>query len=560
MNGLLHAAIFQAPWLSALGWALVHSLWEGSLVCLATALILRGMRGSSSRARYLVAALGLLLFAGLPLRRVASERLYPSTPKLTVHLEQGVPLQATPLVPAPIPIPALRTRMAGDLERALPWVVMAWGLGMLVFLLRLAGGWLWIQRLRWRKACLAPDFLQQQLLELCRRAGLKRAVTLLACEGLPGPSVVGFLRPAILVPTGWFLNLSPEYVEALLAHELAHVLRHDYLVNLMQSLLEVIFFYHPGLWWLSRAIRQEREMACDAFATRLIGNPLPLAEALTHLERRGLGRRNFEPSLAAHGGSLMERIQQLLLPTPRTSSTPVFGAVALLTLLLATGLHMGAQSPSAAPGMPTNMELPKGVTVNWNSTHLYMNIHHAKDAEGKKIPYTFLVDLVANEVPLKQAWKTFQDGFQAVVGKDLEVQTFGHRDEKVEGPRINLDLKGATPAEVQTTLMRLAKEHGVAPYQAPPDHPLGEFKVGKRTAEDGSTRYSLHAPQVSVGYLRTMLESARDFDEDPEFKSGYACDPRDKDTHPGPKVDAIFEDLPLPELEKRVKALIENAR
>lgn len=560
MNGLLHAPIFQAPWLSALGWALVHSLWEGTLVCLATALILRGMRGSSSRARYLVAVLGLLLFAGLPLRRVASERLYPSTPKLTVHLEQRRPLQATPRVLATNPTPALRTRMAGDLERALPWVVMVWGLGMLVFLLRLAGGWLWIQRLRWRKACLAPDILQRQLLELCRRAGLKRAVTLLTCEGLPSPSVAGFLRPAILVPTGWFLSLSPEYVEALLAHELAHVLRHDYLVNLMQSLMEVIFFYHPGLWWLSRAIREEREMACDAFATRLIGSPLPLAEALTHLERRGLGRRNFEPSLAAHGGSLMERIQQLLLPTPRTSSTPVFGAVALLTLLLATGLHLGAQSPSAAPGMPTNMVLPKGVTVNWDSTRLYLDIHHAKDAEGKNVPYSFLVDFVAQEVPLNQAWQTFQEAFQTVAGKDREIQIFGSRAEKMEGPRVSLDLKGATPAEVQATLRRLAQEHGVAPYQPPPDHALAVFKIGKHVAVDGGLRYDLHARQVSLDYLTTLLAEARRADASADFREGSMTFARDGDKGTGPKVDAIFEDLPLPELEKRVNALIENAR
>ena len=553
MNGLLHA-----PWLSTLGWALVHSLWEGALVSLGAALLLRSMRGAHSRSRYLVAILALLLFAGLPLRRVATTS--PAS-KGALVLEQGRLPQgpSAGLAPTPGPSPALRTRMAAGVERVLPWAVMVWGVGTLLLLLRLGGGWLWLQRLRWRRAELAPDGLQRQLLDLCRRAGLKRAVTLLGCEGLPGPSVVGFLRPAILVPTGWFLNMSPAHVEALLAHELAHVLRHDYLVNLLQSLLEVVFFYHPGLWWLTHRIRQERELACDAFATCLLGDPLPLAEALTHLERRGLGHVSLEPALAAHGGSLMERIRQLLLPPPRTSSTPMFGAAAVLALVLASGLHVAAQSPSS-PGMPIHMELPKGVSVDWKTTHLYLSIHHAKDAEGKKIPYTFLVDFVADEIPLNQAWKVFQESFQQVAGMDTEVQAFDSRHNEVAGPKVSYDLKGATPAEIQTTLERLAKEHNVPPYQVPPSHALAGFSLSKRTAEDGTTRYSLHARQASTECLKGLIENARNVEAHPEARNIKLTDDRASDTHPGPKVDAIFEDLPLAELEKRVNDLIEGAK
>jgi len=372
--------------------------------------------------------------------------------------------------------------------------------------------------------------------------------------------VVGFLRPAILVPAGWFLNLPPDHVEALLAHELAHVLRHDYLVNLLQSLLEVLFFYHPGLWWLSGRIRQERELACDAFATRLTGDPLPLAQALTFLERRGLAHANLEPALAAHGGSLMERIRQLLLPAPRTSSTPVFGAVAVMALILASGLHLAAQSPAPAPGMPTNMELPKGVKVDWDSTHLYLHLHNAKDVSGKVIPHAWTMDLVAREVPLNQVWATFQDTLKTTLKATGQCQSFSPRDAKVEGPKISLNLKGATPAEVQAALEGLAKENGVAPYEAPAPHTLGSFTIGKRTAEDKTTRYSLHARQVSVGYLPELLAEARRADKSVEFASGSMSWDRNKDTHSSPKVDAIFEDLPLAELEKRVNALIESAK
>lgn len=551
MNGLLHA-----PWLSSLGWALVHSLWEGALVALGAALLLRSMRGATSRSRYMVAVLALLLFAGLPLRRVVAT---PSASERPWILERVTlrPNASTGSAPGPLPIPALRTRAAERLERALPWMVLVWGAGMLILLLRLAGGWLWLQRLRWRRAELAPDALQRQLLDLCRRAGLKRAVTLLGCEGLPGPSVVGFLRPAILVPTGWFLNMSPTHVEALLAHELAHVLRHDYLVNLLQSLLEVLFFYHPGLWWLSRRIRQERELACDAFATHLLGDPLPLAEALTHLERRGLGHVSLEPALAAHGGSLMERIRHLLLPPPRTSSTPMFGAAAVLALVLASGLHLAAQSPSATPSvppLPQCLELDPGMG--------FLAFTHPKDEAGKPIPFVYRVDFICREVPLNAAWRGFQNVYGQIAGGDSEANvglTDKSTNEKVEGPAVTFNLQGATLAEVKATLERLAKEHNVPPYQAPFGPDPSDYSLSKRSTKDGSNRYSLQASRVSVAYLRELLHRANYAEAHPEV-SGIFSSKREYDTHPGPKVDAIFEDLPLAELERRVNELIEQSK
>jgi len=550
MNGLLHA-----PWLSSLGWALLHSLWEGALVALGAALLLRSMRGATSRSRYLVAVLALLLFAGLPLRRVVAT---PSAREHALVLEQGPlrPNPSTASAPGPLPIPALRTRVAEKLERALPSMVLVWGAGMLILLLRLAGGWLWLQRLRWRRAELAPDSMQRQLLDLCRRAGLKRAVTLLGCESLPGPSVVGFLRPAILVPTGWFLNMSPAHVEALLAHELAHVLRHDYLVNLLQSLLEVLFFYHPGLWWLSHRIRQERELACDAFATRLLGDPLPLAEALTHLERRGLGHVSLEPALAAHGGSLMERIRHLLLPPPRTSSTPMFGAAAVLALVLASGLHLAAQA-ATTPGMPVNMGLPEG--VNLNPGELLLTFYHPKDAAGMGIPYSYRVDFLCRDVPLNEAWKTFINVHGEIAKQDRETSVGAFIGEKQGCPAVSFHLRGATLREVKATLEDLSRKHGVPLFEAPLPFPLEDFTLSKRMVAGGINHYSLHASRVSVVYLRELLHRAKYAETHPEV-SGIYGSKRENDTHPGPKVDAIFEDLPLAELERRVNDLIEHTK
>lgn len=559
MNGLMHL-----PWLSTLGWTLLHSLWEGTLVALAAAGVLRGLKGASPRARYVVSVLALVLMAGLPLRHLATPRAATGP----VSLERGRPLPGDTVVvvaaqSVPAPSPVLRTRLAGELERMLPWMVGAWAVGALLSLLRLAGGWAWLQRLRWRKAELSPDALQRQMLDLCRRAGLKRAVTLLTCEGLAGPSVVGVLRPAILVPAGWFLNLPPDHVEALLAHELAHVLRHDYAVNLLQSLLDVLLFYHPGVWWLSARIRAERELAADAFAARLLGDPFPLAQALTDLERRGLGRLNLEPAPAAHGGSLMERITALLLPRPRTSTAPAFGAAAVLTLLLASGLRLGAQAPdptpSVAPAIPTQAQnLPKGVRVSSGSA-FYLASEPAKDAEGKPVPYTQLLTVKADQMPLNQVWKAFDEGTRNQ-GLHPRFQAWAHRDEKVAGPRVNLDMEKATPAQVLAVLNGLAEKHGVAPYQAPASTDLKPFSITKHTTKEGKVLFDFHARQVSGIHLDKLFQMAKALGHNQLLANGAVVDGREKDVHPGPKVDALFEALTLEELEARIAKLRAEAQ
>jgi Zn-dependent protease with chaperone function len=448
----------------------------------------------------------------------------------------------------------------------MPWVVLAWAIGVLLSLSRLAGGWFWLQRLRWSRAELAPDGLQRQLLDLCRRAGLKRAVTLLMCERLPGPSVVGILRPAILVPAGWFLNLPPDHVEALLAHELAHVLRHDYAVNLLQSLLEVVLFYHPGVWWLSRRIRAERELACDTFAVRLMGDALPLAEALTDLERRGLRRASFEPAPAAHGGSLMERISHLLLPPRRTSSAPAFGAMAVMAALLATGLYSQARTTaprtasqnkatqdSATPGTvivrPKWIVLPSGAKVGNENAAIYIHSRNAKDPRGKDLPHTQLLDIKADEVPLNQIWKLVEDVINtrdANTGSD----TWDSRRQEFGGPNISLDLTGASPEDVLATLNKLAKQLQVAPYQGVASN-APEFRFSKHKGPDGQTSFDLVARKVSSGFLEKMLNAAKFMASD-DSKSGFMVGP---DTSSGPKVDVNFEGLSLKELEERIHNL-----
>ena len=164
--------------------------------------------------------------------------------------------------------------------------------------------------------------------------------------------VIGYIRPVILMPVGLLAGLPARQVEAILLHELAHIRRHDYLVNLMQIVVEGLVFYHPAVWWISGVIRAERENCCDDLAVATQGDALAYAAALTALEqKRGAVR---DAVLAATGGSLVKRVRRLLVQPegPRAALTPVFSA-AILTISVAAAMAAWQSTPpTVRPATP----------------------------------------------------------------------------------------------------------------------------------------------------------------------------------------------------------------
>jgi len=330
MSFLLH------PLAAAVGWMLLHFLWQGLVAALATALLLRLLRGHSAQARHLAACAGLLICLIMP--TVTLLRSLPlSEAPITNAMESpapGSPRQHTSL--APLPQPTYRERIEGALRPALPWLVGAWFLGTMVCLSRLLGGCWWLRRLRTRHSAPAPRAWERRLASLAQTMGLGRCPELRVSERVEGPLVHGWWHPIVLLPASLLSGLDPMLLEALLAHELAHVRRQDYLANLLQSLCETLLFYHPAVWWISAKIRATREEVCDDLAAKAIGEPRRLALALAELDLFQLPA----PALGAHQGDLMTRIKRLLNPAPPRpflgSPLPALLALALLTPMMAS--------------------------------------------------------------------------------------------------------------------------------------------------------------------------------------------------------------------------------
>ncbi|HYE59409.1 MAG TPA: M56 family metallopeptidase, partial [Rhodothermales bacterium] len=239
---------------------------------------------------------------------------------------------------------------AGWLDQWLPWAVALWAGGVLVFSLRLAGGLAAAHRLR-RRTFPPEPWLAARVADLAARMGLRRPVRVAVSPRVPGPVVLGWLRPLVLLPAAALTGLTPSQLEAVLAHELAHVRRHDHLVNLLQAVAEALLFYHPAVWWVGHRLRAEREHCCDDAAVAACGDVLLYARALADLE--GL-RPTPRLALAATDGSLLGRIRRLVgAPAPpRRSPTPVLGVVlACAAALVFVGACTTARSVPATPEM-----------------------------------------------------------------------------------------------------------------------------------------------------------------------------------------------------------------
>lgn len=342
----------QNPILQALAWTLLHFLWQGALLGLVARAGFRLLRNRAPQARYLLGCAALAAMAAAPvatflLLRPAAEAAAAGGLVELVR-SGGAAASAGGRVQTP-----WFQDLSLFLRPALPWAVALWLTGVAVLSLRLLGGWIWLLRLRTRLAEPAGACWQMTVNTLARRMKVKVDVRILRSWAVDTPMVVGWVKPLVLVPAAALTGLAPEALEAVLAHELEHVRRHDYLVNLVQSALEVLLFYHPAVWWLSAQIRQERELCCDDAAVAQCGDPILYARALTALEAlRGDAILETRLAPAAHGGTLMNRIQRLLAPTLPPSPTRRAGllaALAVTALGAGTALHLqDAPKPAEA--------------------------------------------------------------------------------------------------------------------------------------------------------------------------------------------------------------------
>jgi len=324
----------ETPLAGAIGWTVLHSLWEGAIISGALAAVLVAVR--SPRIRYAAASTAMLMMLigfSFTFARMMPEKAH---------------VQSFPRGPA---FHTSNTTIGSDrsdfvnpsLAAVVPWLAPFWIAGVSLIYLRRVTSCISVQRLRQRGVCCVPERWQEELTRLSAQLHISKPILLLESCLTEVPMVLGHFRPLILLPVGLLAGLSPAQIEAILLHELAHIRRHDYLVNVLQRLAEGLLFYHPATWWISRVMRAERENCCDDLVVSINGDAHEYASALAALEQNRLS--NLEPAVAATGGNLMKRIRRLLYPAKQNSAWAPFLAAAIFITTAAVSLAAWQSEP-----------------------------------------------------------------------------------------------------------------------------------------------------------------------------------------------------------------------
>ena len=361
----------------ALAFALLHSLWQDALLALVAALSLRSLATRTASLRHAVGMGFVLAMLLAPLLTFLRFWQQPGS-----DLNSGL----LPVVTAPASgaAPGVFLQHSGP---AASWMALLWLLGVSLMLVRHLGGLRLLGALARRPYQPLPVEWQHRLLVLQGALGIGRTVLVRLAADVLSPFTAHVLRPVIWLPLTLLARLPAEQIEALLAHELAHIARLDWVWNALQCVVESLLFFHPGVWWLSRRIRQEREHACDDLAVVACGNAIALAEALAGLERE---RRPFPRLLlTADGGSLMKRITRLLSKTPGAPRWRLPVAALILvcsTSLLATQVGVtGHKLPGITIRSTTDGVLAPGDTREITANGLDKQRYYfaSVDASGK---------------------------------------------------------------------------------------------------------------------------------------------------------------------------------
>ena len=360
MTTLAHG--ISPEWLEALGWTLLHFVWQGA--ALAALFAVANTLCRQATTRYALAVITLVLMMAAPV--VTFTRLMrqkdpavrygaPGAFALAGKPVQGVSVTARPSAPAPeIPV---------SQHSGLLWCVEAWFFGVVVLSLRTAGGLLVIERMRRKELEPVGRELYLQCIALQLKMGFERAIRYCECDRLEAPAAFGWIRPVVLLPVRALSGLTEDQIEAVIAHELAHIRRLDCFVNLFQIGVETLLFYHPAVWWVSQRIRTEREHCCDDEAVGVCGDAVNYARALTLMEE---WRTSPSLVMAANRSPLSQRVVRLLGLDGAAGRFRVAGmAVAVACLagaMLAGNVFLGVAR--AALGSKTSAaQTPSGLTI-----------------------------------------------------------------------------------------------------------------------------------------------------------------------------------------------------
>jgi beta-lactamase regulating signal transducer with metallopeptidase domain len=363
--------------IEASGWALFHSLWQGVLVLAVLFFILLAIKPQYSKIRYYVSFSFLIIFLSLPVftgikaytnaleKKEIRQALYSNPHEINTTLKTMLAEQAKENTQ-----PSVRyekVQLKSKIQKNFDWVVLFWLIGVFLFAFRTMGGLAIALKLpHYRTTSVGAD-IEGLFTRLCQLLGIKSTVKICKSYIAKVPMVVGHFKPVVIVPASLVSGLSFSEIEAILAHELAHIKRNDFLINVIQSFIEAIFFFHPAVWIISGIIRSEREHSCDAIAIEITKNRLNYIKALTRAQEYAQSGKYQAVAFANSKGTLLERIMRIsnpkIMKVKLTETLVAFGIIILGLTLASFSLKSGKSQQEITP--PEKIELLKQSSIDY---------------------------------------------------------------------------------------------------------------------------------------------------------------------------------------------------
>ncbi|HEY3386154.1 MAG TPA: M56 family metallopeptidase [Saprospiraceae bacterium] len=366
-------SLLQTEWMKALGWTFVHSLWQIALIGMLLFIILRLIPGRSAHMRYTIStmALWLVLVTSITtfIIMLPDTNIINEVSGKLVLLSQNDPI-------------TLADKISAWLEARMPMMLTIWSVGVAMLMVRLAISLFWVRHIR--HTAIPEEELQTLLNQLINRLKLSTKSGASSTSLISSPVTIGHLKPMILFPVGIINQLTPQEVEAILTHELAHIVRKDYLSNLIQSFIETLFYYHPITWWISGVVRTERENRADDLAISWCGDHLAYAKALMTVQEMQV--RHTTPlaiGFSSNKGVMLARIQRILnLPYKnhnQMEKTVLLSLSTLCFLAFTLTSHTTPDQPdSMATTLPVSINVSAEITDSIPSEGVY-RIHKKTD-------------------------------------------------------------------------------------------------------------------------------------------------------------------------------------
>lgn len=504
MNELLFTA---NPAVRALGFTLVHSLWQAVLIAVVAAIFFKKTASADGRYRLGLGAL-LAVFASAVATffyyfEIENGSAAGAVGTKILHLHGNAVTLAPGISPA-FSEPTFFEKTANWFEANHAFIVGIWLIGAVFFLVKLLGGWWFANRMKTRQVRPILADYAEILADLLKKMPNPRPVKLFESALAAVPMTLGWLQPVILLPIGLVNHLTIEEVEFVLAHELAHIVRRDWIFNLGQAFIEAVFYFNPAVWWLSARIREERENVADDLALRITeGSAIGYAKALVRVQEAAFGQ--FQPALALafstkKGPNLLGRVQRIIFQQPQSNNASMEKMIATgLIIALAAGLSLRAN-----PAKPVVEKLAELAT---NPIVFFQNAVENRDSIAPKPPVKIKGD---GFVTINDDGKTLKIGYEKgkinslnVNGEEIPESDFEKYDQLIAESLASIP---TPPAPV--SLEDLPTPPHPVGFPAPPFPPSG---------------FSAHWDFPELGFLGKLdditMSGTMSLDDDQEFST-----------------------------------------